>query len=370
MRLKGMIARLVIVSSTAFLAIGGVVATWVRPSSAQNDSVISYTVLANDHQRTGQIVAFEPLTGNVQYQISTDAQPDVIQDKRRDRLYLLDTKWSADWKTATHTLAAINATTGEELASTSLPDRFLYPVSGPTTLVLTADSSLLWVYSYNVTGDDAADYWLRAVDPGTLKLRPERANLPGCGGAWFAVTNREIIVLCERSHSVRFLDPKTGAVNTVVQLPFINPNIMEGRGVGLAITRDQKTMYVVTNTMKIIAIDIASRSLQEINDWERQPWSVPPGGVQLSADGNALVVAVDQEQADGSYARTLNVLTIPTLKNERSIPVADLSNFVVSSVNGIFVIPRGAGELRVIDPSLSQSRGLLDLENRIDRVLP
>jgi len=304
-------------------------------------AALAYAVGA-DAQGRGLLVAFDPRTGAVVKRITEPVpwqSPDLLVSPAGDHLYLL----AAISKTRTTVLSLIDTHSWAVLASTPLPDALLYTVTGPSTLVLTPDGARLLVYSYDgLRGGDA--YWLAFLDPVSLKLLPTRVPLPGCGGAYFAVTQGQVVALCAESNDVRFIDPQAARVIATVPLPtIVSPHRPEGRVAGLAVAQNQSTIYVVSNDLRLMAISTKTHTVvRQVTTWQQQPQTVRSlNSVAVSADGRQLIVGVLAQPRDPASAFALRVFTLPDLQLARTIPLPRLRNFVAAPIGGLYLFQVG-----------------------------
>lgn len=174
---------------------------------------LTYQVVSNWQSGSGEVLQVAEKTGQTLARFATQHEPHIALSPKQDVLYLLDTQWSADLKTPTHTLAAIDTESGRVTASTHVEDRILYPAGhGPSGLIAALDGRRLFIYHYLVQGEATADYWLTAVDAKTLHSLPLRISLPGCGAARFETSGRRLVALCRGSQQAVFINPATGEI--------------------------------------------------------------------------------------------------------------------------------------------------------------
>lgn len=360
-RVVGLIVPLVVL--LAALAVLVAPLSKARTRAAQLTS-IAYAVGANA-RHNGLLLAFDARTGTVLKRIDEPSpwqSPDLLVSPAGDRLYLL----YASYATRATALSVVDTRSWATLASASLPDALLYTVTGPSALLLTPDGSRLLVYSYDgLRGGNA--YWLALVDPVSLRVSPTRIPLPGCGGAQFALAHGQVVALCFESNDVRFIDPQAARVNATVPLPAVAPYRPEGRAVGLAVSPDQGTVYVVSNDLRIMAISATTHTLlREVTAWRRQPQTVPSlDAVAISPDGRQLIVGVLAQPRDTASAYALRVFTLPDPRLARTIPLPRFTHFVAAPLGGLYTFqvgdePAGArhGQVRLMSPDLAQTTTL------------
>lgn len=293
----------------------------------------------------GFLVAFDAYTGNIIKRIDEPyhwQSPDLLINPVGDRLYLLEGRVSADYKALTETLSLIDTRSWAVLASTPLPDALRYNITGPSTMVLTPDGSRLLVYSYDGTRGGNA-YWVAFLDPTSLKVLSTRVPLPGCGAAHFAVAQGQVVAVCFESNDVRFIDPQAATVVATVPLPAVLPGRPDGRVVGLAVSRDQGTVYVVNNDLRITAISSTSHTvLRQVTTLPQAPQIVPTeGAVALSANGRQLIVGVWGQPRGLNSTYTLRTFTLPDLRPAGAIPLARYTHFVAAPMGGLYTFQIG-----------------------------
>ncbi len=316
-----------------------------------------------------EVTVFDEATGAVLHRIATQDVPDILVTPTGDRLFLLDTKWSSDAKTPTHQLSLIDTTSWRVLAQATIADRILYPGPGPSGLSLTPDGSRLFIYSYHVLGDDRADYWLAAVDAKSLQVLPMHAVLDQCGAARFATLEQQIIALCAHANDLRFVDPATGNVSATVALPPVAPLSVEGQVAGLTTTPDKRTVYIVTNDLRIVEVSATTRTqVREVTTARQAPQSVPLDVITMSADGRSLLVGMLLAPRSQASGITLKEFALPNVTLSASIPLPTYAN--VAGVAGGKVYLSDGTALHVFDLERQQTTVTVPLNGRAQRVVP
>lgn len=301
---------------------------------AGQDRAVAYAIVGLDGS-TSEVVAFDTETGAIRFRLATNYQPDLLVAPTGD-LFLLDTTPSADNR-ATSTLTRRDGRSGTVLASTEIPDRLLYPISGPTTLVLAPDGSRLFVACYKVLGPDTAEDWLAVIDPVSLAVLSTRIPLPGCGASRLATAGGLVVVGCSRTADVRFVDPQTATVIATVDLP--------GTPVPAGLVADpvRGMVYVVTDDLRIVEIDAATQTVtRTVRTWQRAVRSVPlVDAVAISADDRWLIVGVSAVAGDPYSAVTLHLFALPLLDRVEQVPLpAGFGRFVAAPDGGVFIFPQ------------------------------
>lgn len=351
----------------ALLATAGV--SWLY-HGAEAYPGFAFVLTVDEQARTGEILAFNHNTVEVVARVPTSREPDFLATPSRDRLYVLDTQWSADWRTPTHVLRLLDTATWKEVARTTVSDRILYGITGPSGLVLAPDGSRLFVYSYKVQGDDRAEYWLAALDARSLQPLPLTVPLPHCGGARFVTAKREIVALCNHSNALHFIDPKTGQVVATVTLPTVQEWSVEGREAGIAVSRDGGTVYVVTNDLRILVIKAADRSLREVTEWAQQPRSVPLETLTLSLDGSQLIVGVRSNPWQPDSPFSLHFFDRASLTRAATISLPRYTGFAPGPGNSLYLFPSAGGMIRKLELNRDRTLDVLQVQRPVHRFLP
>jgi len=316
-----------------------------------------------------EVTAFDEGTGAVLHRFTTQDDPDILVTPAGDQLFLLDTKWSSDGKTPSHRLSLLDTASWRVLGQVTIADRILYPGPGPSGLTLAPDGSRLFIYSYHVLGDDRADYWLAAVDAKSLQLLPIHAALDQCGAARFTTLAQQIVALCAHANDLRFVDPVTGSVGATVALPPLAPLSVEGQVAGLTTTPDKRTIYIVTNDLRIVEVDATTRTqVREVTAARQAPQSVPLDVVTVSSDGRSLLVGTLTAPRGQAAGVTLKQFALPDLTPSASIPLP-INASVVGAVGGKIYLSDGTA-LRVFDPERRQTTATVSLNGRTQRVVP
>jgi len=316
-----------------------------------------------------EVTVFDEATGAVLHRIATQDAPDILVTPTGDRLFLLDTKWSSDAKTPSHQLSLIDTASWRVLAQATIADRILYPGPGPSGLSLTPDGSRLFIYSYHVLGDDRADYWLAAVDAKSLQVLPGHMALDQCGAARFATLAQQIVALCAHANDLRFVDPATGSVSATLALPPVAPLSVEGQVAGLTTTPDKRTVYIVTNDLRIVEVNATTRTqVREVTTARQAPQSVPLDVITMSTDGRSLLVGMLPAPRSQAPGITLKEFALPDLTPSASTPLPTNASVVGAAGGNVYLFDGSA--LRVFDPERRQTTVTVPLNGRVQRVVP
>ncbi len=340
---------------------------------AAPDRSVVYVITVDDQDKRGETAVFNERTGEILKRVATEDQPDIAVTADGNRLFTLETKWSDDLKAATHRLSLVDTNDWRLLARTKIQDRILYPGAGPSGLILAPDGSQLFIYSYKVLGDDYADYWLAAVDPITLKILPTHITLPHCDGAWFSTVQRNLVVLCSGSNDLRFIDPNTAKVVATVDVPrsgHVNPLSPEGMAVGFVVAEDQQVIYVVTNDLRIVEISPATRTvIREVTTWRRDPRSVPVGSVEISRNGDQLIVGVLSSPWDSNPSYSLRFFGLPSLTSVALVQLQGRAGFAAAPVGEVYVMPADGRTVNKLTSDLSQTKFFAKFEFPVHRIV-
>lgn len=331
-----------------------------------------YVLTVDPENRSGDIVVVDRDTGAVVKRIRTQDQPDFAVTSVGDRLFVLETARSKDLKTPTHMLSSIDTRSWRVLARATLLHRILYPVTGPSGLILSPTGDKLFVYSYEVLGDGRAEYWLTAVDADSLKQLQVKIPLPGCGGAHFVQAGGDIAALCSGSNDVRFIDPETDSVVASVELPAVERESMDGRPSGIVVGGDKGNLYVVTNDLRILEIDSTSRRLvREITRWRLDPGVVPPGTVSIQSTGPQLLVGELADRWASSPSFKLWVFDLPDMTLQSTLPLQEATVFVPVEGDGLYVFTPGKREVNRLNLGRSEVSRFLTVDSGgIYRITP
>jgi DNA-binding beta-propeller fold protein YncE len=330
---------------------------------------VIYALTDNREQQRGEIVALEERTGAVLNRLPTRDEPDLLVTPDGNRLFILDTAWSADGKTPTHQLRLVEALSWRELARAEIADRISYAGGGPTGLALSPDKTRLFVYSYRVLEDSRADYWLTVVDARSLQTLPtNRIALPNCGGARLATLQRQVAVLCSHTNDLRFVDPAAATVTATLPLPALKPLSVEGKPSGLAMAVEGQTVYVITNDLRIIEIDASTHTLtREVASSRTTPQSVPLGAVEVSRDGQRLVVGVSSQPRSRATTFVLRSFALPSLAETETVTLPTAAGVAAAPDGGVYLFE--GNELRLLGPERQQAAPLVRFDGRIQRLV-
>ncbi len=319
---------------------------------------------------SSEVIAFDGRTGSILRKIPAHYQPDVAVSANGRLLFLLDTKVSADYKRLSSTLSVIDTRSWKRLATVPMQDRFLYTVTGPSTMVLSPDGKHLFVYSSRFIRHDEADYWLSVFETPSLKVMPERISLPDCKGATFGAAKGQIVALC--GEDVRFIAPNALKVVATVKIAKGGITSDAGRPVGLVVSRDQQRIYVVTNDLRIFVIDPSThRVVRTETRWQMDDGSVPSlDSVAISPDGRYLMVGVLATPKDPESLLTLHRYELPSLTPAGTIPLRGYGRFATApGGEETYIFPwvngHKASPMRILRDSAGMSRSDLSRQGTV-----
>lgn len=358
----------VAVLGVAFVTVWG--GLWARVAGAVVDSEssssnapIAYALIVEhglgERTYTSEVVAFDETSGKVIARLQSGDEPNVLPDPSGEKIYLLQTKWDTlNWpRTGTEVLSVIDTETWQEIDSTTVTKRVQYTLAGPPVLVRSPDGTRLVVYSTNQLGD----YWLEIYDAVTLERLSgeEGIVLPrGCGGTPIVTTRAEVVLLCGTTRegndsegiipatlALHFIEVNSAQVTASVPLPDSGLYV-KGKPVGIEVTDDGSTIYVVFNDLLIIEIDAAThRVTREVTTWRSDEPTV--FGVEMSNDGHLLVgVASDLTTWENL---SLHRFELPSLELLDPISVQQHPRFAAGPDGDLYQWERGTTDLRRLD---------------------
>jgi hypothetical protein len=337
----------------------------MQPGQPAAGDHISYASVEVDRQGLmGEVIAFDR-TGRVHKRLETGYQPDMAASPDGTRLFVLDSEEEAGG--LTHKLSLIDTGAWKTLDSTPIRDRMLYPVTGPSALVVSPDGARLYVYSYRVLGPDAADFWLTVVDTRTLRVLPARIPLPRCGAARFSTVGGQVLALCSEDRTLRFIDPK--ATRVAASLP------IDGTPAGLAVAEDRREIYIVTNDLRIVEVDASTRTVtRQVGPGPAEAGSVH-GLYSVALDGDRLVVGLLSRPRDTESPFALRVFEAPSLRLVRSAPLPHYTSFAAAPGGGLYTFAMGDSAnqdwgIARLDPDSSEISPLLDVDGPVHRIVP
>ena len=301
---------------------------------------------------TGFLAAFDAQTGTVFKRLAMGERwqaPDLLVTPAGNGLYLL----YGSSKARAPVLSRLDTRSWTTKARRTLPDAALYTVTGSSTQLLSPDGTRLFVYSFDgLRGGHA--YWLATLDPRSLALLPARVALGACGGAQFALAQGQLVALCFDSNDLYFIDPRTAAVSAIVASSAVQPYYPAGPAAGMVVSPDQGTLYVVTNDLRIIAVDTTTHQIvRQVTTWQQAAQTVPPlNAVALAARGQQLVVGTRAVPRDETSTFTILAFSLPSvsLLHTRTLPHS--TSFVATPTGDLYLFqigtePASANDWRV-----------------------
>ncbi len=250
----------------------------------------------------GRLTAIDLAAGRQRYSLTTGIDVDATLSPDGLRVYVADIDNSAGDASAVDRLRGMDARTGALLWQTPLQDRVKYITGQPSTLAVSQDGSRLYVYSYPWRHLDASPsasefpYWLQAFDAATGQAVLGQIALPGCDAGSLHVPPRgsELLVVCSATNDIRFVNLSAGRVDGRLSIPRVPLTL--GRTGGIAasmLSPDGHRLYLVNADLRVVVVDMDSRSVLEKRDLGRRNYvAVPDGHAALSPDGTRLFVAV------------------------------------------------------------------------------
>jgi len=341
----------------------------VSIAASKGTGPVAYVFSKNLQTGMGELLAFNALTGAVLDRTEETypvQQPELLLSTDGSSLYLLEGRVLKGGKLLVNTLSLIDTRSWKVLATTDVPQRMQYIVVGPGTMVLAPDGSRLFVYSYQAADPKRARYWLSVFQPVTLALQQKRIPLPGCGVAYFAAVPGEIITQCFDSNDVRFISIRRLKVIARARLP----SWTRLAGIGLFLSRDQGTVYVLTVDLRLIALSTTMhRVVQKITTFRQATQSIPsPYGAAES--GGELIVGSMARWKDTESAFSLRPFLLPSFKPLKPVPLPRYTHLAPAPGGGVFTFPMGDSSdrdwrIQLLNPDLSQTRPLLQLNGPV-----
>jgi DNA-binding beta-propeller fold protein YncE len=303
---------------------------------------VGYIFTKNLQTGAGELVQFDNRTNTVLRRILEPATsaPELLMSPQGQDLFMLGSHFSG--KTQINTVAVLDALSDTTLSTFSVPKRVLYVGPGPDTMALSPSGLTLYVYSYSVPkvgGGSYARYWLTAVHLDTHTVSTKRIDLSGCGSAYFATAKRWIVVLCNDSSDVRFVDPLKFKVVARTHLPsWLGPG-----AAALDVPRSQDRLYIVTVDLRIVVIDTNTHRLLGSVTGYRQDSGAVSGlySTAITSDDRELIVGSMAKPHDTSSPFTLHGFYLPSFKPAKTVTLQRFMHFVAAPNGGLYVFPMG-----------------------------
>lgn len=353
--------------------------SWAPAPLAGAERMSYAAVSAGNDDLRGEVVAFNSSTGAVVRRIPAFYQPDIAVSPGGDRLFLLYSRDTDQTTTTRHILSLVDTRSWATLASTTLADRFLYNVSGPSTLALSPDGTRLFMYNSNAWKWDPVrepntplSYWLTVMDTASLQVLPSQIPLPNCGAARMALAAGQLVVLCGETGTVHFVDPR--ALRVVASIN-VTP-----RPTGLVVAVDQETVYVVTVDLSVVAISARPHTIARRVTLRRPQTpafgSIPPkNGMAMSADGRYLIVGVMAEPRNTESAFALYAIDTTSLEVVKTVRLPRFAGIKEAPGGGLYLFRSGNSHatdwgIQVLPSDLSRATQLIWLDGPVYRLVP
>lgn len=360
------------------LVLGPLAWSWLPGSLASAERVSYAVVSAGNDDLRGEVVAFNSRTGAVVKRLPAFYQPDIAVSPGGDRLFLLYSRDTAEETTTKHVLSLIDTRSWNTLASTTLVDRVLHTISGPSTLALSPDGTRLFVHSSNGWRLDPVrepntplSYWLTVVDTASLRVLPTRIPLLNCGGVRMTLAGSHLVVLCGETGTVHFVDPQ--ALRVVATVDVSAPT-------GLLVAPDQETVYVVAVDLSIVAINARTHNVVRKGVVRRpQPeefGSIPPkNGMAMSGDGRHLIVGIMAEPRNTESMFSLYLIDATSLEVAQTVRLPRFTSLAAAPGGGLYLFHSGNSHatdwgIQLISPDFSQTSLLTRLDGPVHRLVP
>jgi hypothetical protein len=217
-----------------------------------------------------------------------------------------------------------------------------YSITSYPTMTLSAGGSRLILYNYRYRNPPAvSSNWLTILNSTTLKSAGKPVQLVGCGVSQVATAGSAVIVLCVDDMDARLVDIRRNKVVARIKLPSHSRYGTLGRAVALAVSPTGHEAYVVTNDMKLIAIDTRRHRITGlVNSYQTQYASVPTlDSVALLASSNELAVGTSPKNASGNTATVLKVFRLPSLRLAGSAKLPSFSHLIATRKGELYTFP-------------------------------
>lgn len=339
--------------------------------SSDKPAGFAYALLVDenvsDSEYTSEIVAFDEATGEVVARLAAGDEPNLVPDPSGDHIYLLETYYTGDGCASgcevttgdvEHKLSIIDTQTWETTVSTTVAGRVQYTLAGPPVLVLSPDGKQLAIYST----DQVGEYWIETYDATTLErlLEPEEITLPrGCGGTPIAATRTGFALICGGTKqgndeegvidvplALQFVDLTTRRVTASTRLR--DPGLyVKGKPVGLEVSSDRSTIYVVLNDLMITEIDAVSHQVtSEFTAWQTDQ----PTVFGATLNGDELLIGVRSSYKTWEDMRLLR-FALPALEPLETLSVQEHPRFAPGPDGDLYLWERGSTTLSRLDLS-------------------
>jgi YVTN family beta-propeller protein len=223
----------------------------------------------------------------------------------KGRLYVANNNPQVQGLPAPGSVAIYDPASERELGRFRFTESFGGTTNFPLSVAVLADGSKLYVASER----DSAVYVLNTFDPAQIKLVATIPTGSHPDALLLDKGQRRLFVANADSDTVSIVDTSTDAIAATVLLrPSIARELAGASPTGLALSADEKWLYVTLGDMNAVAIvDVKDK---EVESYVPAGWY--PTGVVVSPDGKRLLVS----NAKGTQLRNPN--PVPGKKNHQS----------------------------------------------------
>ena len=239
-------------------------------------------------------------------------------------------------------LSQVDTRTWRVLTTRSFPTRMMYNGFGPSTMVLSADGTRLFVYHYKIDAPNKTEYWLGGLTARSLRNIGPRVQLPDCGGSFFGAWGNDIVVLCSDADDLRLIDSKRNRTLAVISLRRkAEEAVQQASPVGFVISKKLGEAYVVMSDMRIIAVGLKNHAIRQVTSLSRRlPLRVPTtDAVAIDARRNELIVGVKAMASSGSFRFLIYRLLLPSVRLTKVLALSRYSHFIVDTKGIVYTFP-------------------------------
>jgi hypothetical protein len=316
---------------------------------------------ANPSTKTAALIRLNGETGVVErrlpipYRTGTDS-PDLLLAPNSGNLYMAG-KVGGGAGATYEGVQRLDARTLRGIATARVTHRIRYVSPGPTTMALSPSGRRLLVYDEAGAGTGNERDWLSVLNARSLLRVASNVSLPACGAERMGTGYTEILVLCESSSTIYFVDPEKGAVTGSLRLPGLRPPASN-----LSFASDRATAYVAGADLDIFVVDTRTHRLVN-STTSGQVTGATNGGPSLASFSDRYLVAAETVDQSGVAGR-INVYTLPKLNDVRRF-VAQPFRRVITEGGGSYFVPISSttkGGNAIQRMTLKLSRNEIDLK--------
>jgi len=323
----------------------------------------AYVVDPNAQRLLSNIFMLDPDTQQIIWKLETRFLPEAVLSPDGQFLYVADSYRThvtrGEWVDA---LSVYSAHSGNLLMEdVPIQGRLLYkawPSGAHPFIFLSDDGRQLYVGKY---GDpDSSKILLSAYDPETLQLVYE-VIWPPCSlriqtmpDTWLCA-NTDIAPESPPSamtFSLYAVDPRRG---TIEETFFTNPNLLVA---GMAASLDESLIYVVTNELALLTIDMKTGKIMETKPLKHTTgWELVGDSIVLSPDGTRLYLGFDSGRDEISiYTDMISIYDTNNWELLKTISLPNSINFFSLSAMGdqLYVISLTGRRLTIYDTDTYQ----------------